>query len=89
MAVATTVEGDHPMIAVLASSNMAAKRRGAATLDGAHHLELAEADMAGISKKPPAQEAIVSMDQRPSIRLGSKWTTQWGRFRSTDHQWGS
>jgi hypothetical protein len=40
------------MIAVFASSDMAAERRGAAALDGAHHLELAEAQMAGIGSPP-------------------------------------
>ena len=40
------------MIAVLAARHMATERRGAAALDGPHHLELAEADMAGVRGTP-------------------------------------
>jgi hypothetical protein len=40
------------MVAVLTSRDMAAERRGAAALDGAHHLELAEAQMTGMGSTP-------------------------------------
>jgi hypothetical protein len=46
------VVGDVVMPAVFASRDMAAERRRAATLDGAHDLQLIEADMAGISRPP-------------------------------------
>ena len=52
MAIATTVEGDHRMIAVLTTGDVATERCGTTALDRAHHLELAEAHMAGISKTP-------------------------------------
>jgi hypothetical protein len=50
--VATTVEGDHRMVAVLTSRDMATECCGPATLDRTHHLELAKADMAGVSVTP-------------------------------------
>ena len=37
---------------VLAGRDVAAERRGAATLDGRHHLELAEAEVAGVGLAP-------------------------------------
>jgi len=40
------------MGAVLASCHVAAQRRGAAALDGRHHLELAEAQMTGVGRAP-------------------------------------
>jgi hypothetical protein len=38
--------------ALLTARNMAAERRGTAALDRRHHLELAEADMAGMGPAP-------------------------------------
>jgi len=52
MAVAARVVGDADMAAVAAGLNMAAERRRATTLDGRHHLQLAEADMAGTGHTP-------------------------------------
>ena len=52
MPVAAGIVGDACMVAVLALFHMAAERRGAAALDGAHRLQLAEADMAGIGHTP-------------------------------------
>ncbi len=54
MAVATAVECDHRMPAtfVLAARNMAAERGGAAALDGTHHFQLREADVAAVGFTP-------------------------------------
>jgi hypothetical protein len=38
--------------AVLASGDMAAQRRGAATLDVRHHFQLVEAEMSGLAATP-------------------------------------
>ena len=40
------------VVAVLAARDMAAERRRAAALDRRHHLELAEAHMAGVGSAP-------------------------------------
>ena len=50
--VPTGIVGDVLMRAVFTSRNMAAERRGTAALDGAHHLQLVEADMAYIGQAP-------------------------------------
>ena len=50
--VAAGVVGDGRMGAVLAARDMAAERRRAAALDRRHHLQLAEAHMAGIGLTP-------------------------------------
>jgi hypothetical protein len=54
MAIAAAIKGDDAMAAcaVLAARDMASQRRGSAALDGAHHLQLREADMAGIGTTP-------------------------------------
>ncbi len=52
VAVATRVIGHMDVAAVLAGRDMAAQRRRAAPLDGRHHLELAEAEVAGIGVAP-------------------------------------
>ena len=54
MPIAAAVEGDDRACAgiVLAARDMAAERRGAAALDGAHHFELPEADMAAVGFTP-------------------------------------
>ena len=46
------VVGDAAMAAVLAAFDMAAECGGAAALDRRHHLELGQADMAGIRRTP-------------------------------------
>ncbi len=50
--VAAGVVGDTRIGAVLAARDMAAERRRAAVLDRRHHLELVEADMAGMGLTP-------------------------------------
>ena len=52
MPVAAAVVGDDGVRAVLAARDMAAERRGAAALDGRHHLQLVEADVPGIGSAP-------------------------------------
>ncbi len=50
--VAAAVIGDAAVAAVLAALDMAAEGGCAASLDGRHDLELAEADMAGMGRAP-------------------------------------
>jgi pimeloyl-ACP methyl ester carboxylesterase len=52
MAVAAGIVGDAGMVAFLAARDMAAERRRAAALDRRHHLQLVEADMAGMGLTP-------------------------------------
>jgi hypothetical protein len=52
MPVAAGVVGNGRIGAVLAARDMTAERRGAAVLDCRHHLELTEAQMAGIGPAP-------------------------------------
>src|ERR1700688_5142821 len=52
MPVAAGVIGDERVRALLAARDVAAERRRAAALDRRHHLELAEAHMAGIGLTP-------------------------------------
>src|ERR1700674_3515678 len=72
MPVATGVIGDLRMAAlvVLAARDMAAERCRAAALDRRHHLELAEADMAGIGLAP--RRSMAAED----IRSLQPWTRQ-------------
>ena len=50
--VAAGVVGDAGVAAALAGLDVASERRGATGLDGRHHLELAEADVAGLGGAP-------------------------------------
>src|ERR1700689_4619722 len=52
MPVAAGIVGNGHVGALLATCDMAAERRRATTLDRRHHLELAEAHMAGIGLAP-------------------------------------
>src|SRR5438477_3674749 len=52
MPVAAGVVGNVGVRALLAARDMAAESRGAAALDRRHHLELAEAHMAGVGFTP-------------------------------------
>src|SRR5713101_9735799 len=72
MPVTTGVVGDLGMAAlrVLAARDMAAERCRAAVLDRRHHLELAEADMAGVGLAP--RLAMAAED----IRNLQLWTCQ-------------
>src|SRR6266852_595888 len=72
MAVATGVIGDLRVgaVLVLAARDVAAERCRAAVLDRRHHLELAEADMAGIGLAPCRSMAA------EDIRNLQLWTCQ-------------
>ena len=52
MAITARFVGDLLVRAVFTPGDMAAERRRAAALDGTHHLQLSEADMAGIGCPP-------------------------------------
>jgi len=61
------VVGNDGMCAVLAARDMAAQRRGAAALDCRHHLQLVEADVAGVgvtSRRPVVAEDIRDLQHR-------------------------
>src|SRR5437763_346987 len=67
MPVAAGVTGDERVRALLAACNMAAESRRAAALDRRHHLQLAEAPMAGIGFAPRrsmAAEDIRNLQRR-------------------------
>ena len=66
------------MGAVLAARDMAAERGRAATLDGRHHLELVETDVAGMGRTPC--RPVVAED----IRDLQRWT---GHSRRQLHRW--
>ena len=70
VSVAATVEGDDGVAAciVLAARDMSAEHCGAAALDRTHHLQLAEADMAGIGTAPCG--TVVAED----VRNLQRWT---------------
>jgi hypothetical protein len=70
MPVAAAVVGDDGVGAVLATRHMAAERHRAAALDGRHHLQLVEADVAGIGTAP--FRPVVAED----IRNLQHWTGQ-------------
>ena len=70
--VAAGVVGDDGIGAVLAARDMAAERRRAATLDRRHHLQLTEADMAGIGPAPC--RAVAAED----VRDLQRWTRHEG-----------
>src|SRR5215470_9581247 len=72
MPVTTGVVGDLRVAAlvVLAARDMPAERHRAAVLDRRHHLELAEADMAGVGLAP--RRAMAAED----IRNLQPWTRQ-------------
>ena len=59
--------------ALLAARDMAAERRRAAALDRRHHLQLVEADMAGIGPTP--RRPVVAED----IRDLQRWTRHCAR----------
>ena len=67
------------MRAAFAARDMAAERRGAAALDGRHHLQLAEADMAGIGTAPGG--AVLAEDVRDFQRDGRTIAGLSGRRR--------
>ena len=68
VAVAAGIVGDTGIGAVLAARDMSTERCRAAALDRRHHLELVEADMAGIGPTPC--RAVVAED----VRDLQRWT---------------
>jgi len=73
--IAAAVVGDHCMRAVLAACHMPAEGSRAAVLDGAHHLELVEADAAvvGIAPcGPVAAEDVRDLQTWPGHADGSR-----------------
>ena len=71
MPVAAGVVGDAAVAAVLARLDMAAERGGAAGLDRRHHLQLAEAQMAGMGRAPGgavAMEDVCDLQRRAAHR---------------------
>jgi hypothetical protein len=68
MPVAARIVRDLAVRALLAARDVTAKRRRAAVLDRRHHLELAEADMAGIGPAPC--RAVAAED----VRDLQRWT---------------
>ena len=60
--IAAAVVGDDRVGAIFAARNMTAERRGAAALDCTHHLQLAEAYMAGVGATP--RRPVVAEDFR-------------------------
>src|SRR5436853_7623398 len=66
--VAAGIVRDLAVREVLAARDMTAERRRAAVLDRRHHLELAEADMAGIGPAP--RRAVAAED----VRDLQRWT---------------
>ena len=73
--ITTRVVGDRRIGAVLAARDMAAEGCRAAVLDRRHHLELAEAYMAGIGPAPC--RAVAAED----VRDLQRWTRQMLRFK--------
>src|SRR5258705_13156619 len=68
MSVAARVVRDLAVRALLAARDMPAERRRAAALDRPHHLQLAEADVAGIGPAP--RRAVAAED----VRDLQRWT---------------
>ena len=71
MPVAAGVVGDAAVAAVFTCLDMAAEGGGAAGLDRRHHLQLAEADMAGIGRAPSgamAMEDVGDLQRRAAHR---------------------
>ena len=67
MAVAAGVVGDQRVPAILAARDMPAESRRAATLDGRHDLQLAEAHMTGVGAapcRPVGAEDIRDLERR-------------------------
>jgi hypothetical protein len=56
MPVAAAVVGNGRVATVLTTRDMASESRGPAVLDGAHHLQLAKAHVAGIGRAPGSTE---------------------------------
>src|SRR5262249_10137270 len=68
MPIATGVVGNTQVCAGLAAFDMTAQNRRSAALDRRHHLELAEADMAGMGHTPSrsaAAENVRHLDRWP------------------------
>jgi len=72
--VAAAVVGDRGVGAVLAARDVSAQSRRAAVLDGAHHLELEQADVTAVGMTP--RGPVVAED----IRDLQSWTGHVGRY---------
>ena len=75
MPVAAAVVGDDGVGAVLAARDVPAESRRAAALDGAHHLHLGEAHVAGVGVTPSG--TVVAEDVRD---LQSRTSHDAGRY---------
>ena len=76
VSIAAGVVGNGGIGTILAARDVAAQRRRAAALDGRHHLELAEADMAGVSSAPcrsMAAEDIRDLQNRARHAPRFRW----------------
>src|SRR5450432_2080993 len=62
MPVAAAIVGNDSVCAALAARHMTAERRGAAALDGTHHLHLVEADVTDVGTTP--RRSVVAEDIR-------------------------
>src|SRR6202163_3196044 len=86
--VAARVVRDLGVCALLAARDMSAERRGAAALDCRHHLQLAEADMAGIGPAPcraVAAEDVRNLQrwtrhEEPRVRRAARPSRPYGRY---------
>jgi L,D-peptidoglycan transpeptidase YkuD (ErfK/YbiS/YcfS/YnhG family) len=85
MTVAAGIVGDNGMVAVLTTGDMATERCGSTTLDRAHHLELAKAQMTGIGNTPGGSMAaedvrdLQSWTRHQSISLIEALTSMSGK----------
>jgi hypothetical protein len=73
--VAAAVVGDRGVSGVLAARDVSAQRRRAAALDGAHHLELEQADVTAVGLTP--RGPVVAED----VRDLQSWTGHVGPLR--------
>src|SRR6516225_5108026 len=83
--VAATVVGDRGVCTVLAACDVPAEGRGTAVLDGAHHLQLAEAQVTGIGTTPDG--SVVAEDVRDlQSGTGHECRLLWRRLNSAEGQ---
>jgi hypothetical protein len=81
----TTVVGDRGVCTVLAACDMPTESRGAAVLDGAHHLQLAEAHVASVGIAPGG--SVVAEDVRDlESRTGHECRPLRRRLNSAERQ---
>src|SRR5512132_1044051 len=73
MPVAATVVGDLRVLAPLAGGDVTAERRSTAALDRAHHLQLAEAQVAGVGVTPRGPVIAEDVRDLESRTLHRNW----------------